>query len=130
MKAEVLEKFRNEGLDLANNDLEIAIQDMEDRAQRLRDLLEEEEIMAEQAQRLGRTVRGELDDTREYVCKQLDDVHKQLLQFQSLRDGILLQAARAVEQDGTVADHEAMPDELEGDLDVIHTVPLEQGCTK
>ena len=115
-----------DGLDFANNDLEIAIQDMEERAQRLRDLLEEEEIMAEQAQRLGRTVRDELEDARVYVCKYLDDVHKQLLQFQSLREGVFLRAARTVEQEVPAVDYETMLDELEGDLDVIHTVPLEQ----
>ena len=129
MKAEVLtkkEKNKDDGLSLVNNDLEIAIQDMEDRALRLRDLLEEEEIMAEQAQRLGRTVRDELNDTREYVCKYLDDVHKQMLQFQALRDGIFLKAARAVDNEGEVVDYEAMLEELKGDLDVIHTVPLDQ----
>ena len=53
--------------EVANNDLDIAIQDMEERAGRLRDLLEEEEIMAEQANRLGRAVRDELGNTRDYV---------------------------------------------------------------
>ena len=56
------------GLEVVNNALDIVIQDMEERAGRLRDLLEEEEIMAEQASRLGRVVRDELGDTRDYVC--------------------------------------------------------------
>ncbi|CAE7348330.1 unnamed protein product [Symbiodinium microadriaticum] len=99
--------------------------DME-RAYRLRDLLEEEEIMAEQSKRLGANVRSELEDTRDYVVKYLEEVLKQLMQFQDLRDGIFLKAARAPGQEVEHVDYETMLDELEGDLDIIHTVPLEQ----
>ena len=56
MKAEVRPRSKKESkkensgtLDYVNHDLDLAIQDMEERAARLRDLLEEEEIMAEQA---------------------------------------------------------------------------------
>ena len=99
---------------------------MEERAARLRDLLEEEEIMVEQAHRLGRNVRDELGDAREFVCRYLDDVHKQLMQFQQLREGVFLKAARSAEEGNNAIDYEKLLEELEGDLDVIHTVPLEQ----
>ena len=110
----------------ATRDLDIAIQDLEDRAARLRDLLEEEEIMVGQSRRLGEAVREELGDARDYVVKYLEEVHKQLVQFQGLRDGFFLRAARQVDNEGEMIDYEAMLDELEGDLDVVHTVPLDQ----
>ena len=62
---------RDGGLDHVNADLDVAIGDLEDRAARLRDLLEEEEIMVEQANRLGQVLRSELGDARDYVCKYL-----------------------------------------------------------
>ena len=65
-------------------------------------------------------------DTRDYVVQYLEEVHKQLMQFQALRSGTFLRAARQVEAEGDNMDYEAMLDELEGDLDVIHTVPLDQ----
>ena len=113
-------------MNVAVHDLEIAIQNLEDRAVRLRDLLEEEEIMAEQSKRLGDAAREELGDTRDYVVKYLEEVHRQLMQFQGLRDGIFLRAARQTTAEGDNVDYEAMPNELESDLDVIHTVPLDQ----
>ena len=82
--------------------------------------------MAEQSKRLGANVRSELEDTRDYVVKYLEEVLKQLMQFQDLRDGIFLKAARAPGQEVEHVDYETMLDELEGDLDIIHTVPLEQ----
>ena len=112
--------------EVANNDLDIAIQDMEERTGRLRDLLEEEEIMAEQANRLGRAVRDELGNTRDYVCKYLDEVHRQLMQLQRIREGIYLKAAKVNEGSDVAMDYERLLEELEGDLDVIHTVPLDQ----
>ncbi|CAE7595668.1 unnamed protein product [Symbiodinium sp. CCMP2456] len=115
-----------ERIDYVNADLDAAIQDLEDRAARLRDLLEEEEIMAEQAARLGQTVRDELGDARDYVCKYLDDVHKQLIQFQCLRERDILRSARTAEEGASDIDYEKLLDELEGDLDIVHTVPLAQ----
>ena len=129
VKPDVKEGLRKKGqgdLDYVNHDLDLAIQDMEERAARLRDLLEEEEIMVEQAHRLGRNFREELGDAREYVCCYLDGVHKQLVQLQQLREGIFLKAARSTEEELNAIDYEKLLDELEGDLDVIYTVPLEQ----
>eukprot|EP00439_Symbiodinium_sp_Y106_P060167 s729_g8.t2 len=129
VKPDVKEGLRKKGqgdLDYVSHDLDLAIQDMEERAARLRDLLEEEEIMVEQAHRLGRNFREELGDAREYVCRYLDGVHKQLMQLQQLREGIFLKAARSTEEELNAIDYEKLLDELEGDLDVIYTVPLEQ----
>ena len=123
---EMADKDVSSGLDLVTSDLDLAIQDMEDRAVRLRDLLEEEEIMAEQANRLGQAVREEMDDTRKYVCKYLDDVHHQLMQFQRLRERVFLRSARQPDEADQPIDYEELLNELEGDLDIVHTVPLDQ----
>ena len=103
-------------IEFANADLDVVIQDLEDRAVRLRDLLEEEEIMVEQTNRLGQAVRDELGDTRDYVCKYLDEVHKQLMQFQRLREGVFLRSARQTEGGEPLVDYEKLLDELQGDL--------------
>ncbi|CAE7488319.1 RE1, partial [Symbiodinium necroappetens] len=129
-KAEVKDKSSSsndlETMDVAKSDLDLVIQDLEERAVRLRELLEEEEIMAEQATRLGQGVREELADTRDYVCKYLDDVHRQLMQFQRLREGVFLRSARQVAEEDSAIDYEKLLEELEGDLDIVHTVPLDQ----
>ena len=117
---------RDGGLDHVNADLDVAIGDLEDRAARLRDLLEEEEIMVEQASRLGQALRSELGDARDYVCKYLDDVHRQLMQFQCLRERVFLRSVRKQGNEDHDIDYEKLLDELEGDLDIVHTVPLDQ----
>ena len=119
-KAEVKDKSSSsnalEPMDVAKSDLDLVIQDLEERAVRLRELLEEEEIMAEQAARLGQGVREEL----------ADDVHRQLMQFQRLREGVFLRSARQVTEEDSAIDYEKLLEELEGDLDIVHTVPLDQ----
>ncbi|CAE7884617.1 RE1 [Symbiodinium sp. KB8] len=120
------ERPRDGGLDHVNADLDVAIGDLEDRAARLRDLLEEEEIMVEQASRLGQALRSELGDTRDYVCKYLDDVHRQLMQFQCLRERAFLRSVKKQGNENHNIDYEKLLDELEGDLDIVHTVPLDQ----
>ena len=53
-------------LNLAH-DVELAMGDLEDRASRLRDLFEEEEILCEEYRRLGQTTRQNLTDARDQV---------------------------------------------------------------
>ena len=110
---------RDGGLDHVNADLDVAIGDLEDRAARLRDLLEEEEILVEQASRLGQALRSELGDARDYVCKYLDDVHRQLMQFQCLRERVFLRSVRKQGNEDHDIDYEKLLDELEGDLDIV-----------
>ncbi|OLP75490.1 Copia protein [Symbiodinium microadriaticum] len=107
-------------------DLDVAIQDMEQRAERLRLLLEEEEILAEQAGRMGQSIRDELGGARDQVCQFLDGVNHHLEQFKEMRDVRFLRAARVVEGEQAAVDYEQLLESLEGDLDVIHTVPLDQ----
>ena len=48
------------------------------------------------------------------------------MQFQRIRERIHLKAAKPSEGGDATVDYERLLEELEGDLDAIHTVPLEQ----
>ena len=56
------------GLLHTGHDLDLAIQDMEERAVRLRDLIEQEEIMSEEYRRLAEESRGHLLGARDQVA--------------------------------------------------------------
>ncbi|CAE7610958.1 Lgr4 [Symbiodinium sp. CCMP2592] len=110
------------------HDMELAIGDLEDRACRLRDLLEEEEILSEEYRRLGQATRENLKDTRDQVCEFLEQVHEELLGLERLQTVACLRAVRTMTDpavDDTV-DYEALLDSLEEDLKVVHTVPVNQ----
>ncbi|CAE7232960.1 TY2B-DR3 [Symbiodinium microadriaticum] len=117
-----------ESLSYLTKDVEVAIGDLEDRAVRLRDLLEEEEIICEEYRRLGQTTREALGDVRQQVSEFLDEVHDNLLGFERLRTLTCLKAAKVSSTSSSTAeiDYEEMLDALEGDLKIIHTVPVDQ----
>ncbi|CAE7274707.1 unnamed protein product, partial [Symbiodinium sp. CCMP2456] len=109
-------------------DVELAIGDLEDRAARLRDLLEEEEIMCEEYRRVGQITRENLVDARSQVCDFLDHVHEELVGFERLRTMMCLSAMK-VTPDASAddeVDYEALLESLEEDLKVVHTVPAAQ----
>ncbi|CAE7607413.1 GIP, partial [Symbiodinium sp. CCMP2592] len=110
------------------HDLELAIGDMEDRAARLRDLLEEEEILAEEYRRMGEETRENVADARDQVCEFLEYVHKELMGLERLKSMTCLKAARASQsaEDQGEIDYEALLDSLEEDLKIVHTVPTVQ----
>ncbi|CAE7397111.1 Wdr16, partial [Symbiodinium necroappetens] len=86
-------------------DLEVAIQDLEDRAARLRELA------------YGISLRDQ-------VSVFLDNVHEELVQAERVKSAICLSAVKA-SQDPTPEeeiDYESLLDSLEGDLQVVHTV--------
>ena len=107
---------------------------MEERAVRLRDLIEQEEIMSEEYRLLAEESRGHLLGARDQVAVFLDDVHASLTDMEQLRAMICLRAmtvsndANAISSAARVEeiDYEALLDSLEEDLKVIHTVPLTQ----
>ena len=114
-----------------NQDLELAIQDMEDRASRLRDLIEQEEIMSEEYRRMSEESREHLLGARDQVASFLDEVHTSLVELERLRTTACLKAMTASSPSSTTSqveevDYEAMLDALEEDLKVVHTVPLVQ----
>ena len=114
-----------------NQDLELAIQDMEDRASRLRDLIEQEEIMSEEYRRMSEESREHLLGARDQVASFLDEVRTSLAELERLRTTACLKAMTASSSSSTTSqveevDYEAMLDALEEDLKVVHTVPLVQ----
>ncbi|CAE7319561.1 RE1, partial [Symbiodinium sp. KB8] len=109
-------------------DVELAIGDLEDRAARLRDLLEEEEIMCEEYRRMGQVARDTLGDARAQVCEFLEGVHEELIGLERQRTTACLKAARATATttSSDQIDYEEMLSNMEGDLKIVHTVPIEQ----
>ena len=110
------------------HDVELAIGDLEDRASRLRDLLEEEEIMSEEYRRLGQTSREALSDVRDQVSEFLEQVHEELLGLERLKTMTCLRSMRTASESNQEddVDYEALIDNLEEDLKVVYTVPLPQ----
>ena len=108
--------------------MELAIGDLEDRASRLRDLLEEEEILCEEYRRMGQTTRENLTDARDQVSEFLEQVHEELLGLERLKTMACLNSMRAtpdpVVEDNV--DYEALLESLEEDLKVVYTVPVNQ----
>ena len=111
-------------------DLDVVLQDLEERAARLRDLLEEEEILSEEYRRVGDEARGHLRDARDQVSQYLEEVHTRFSHVESLRAMTFLRAMSTSSMDssasGQDSDYESLLDSLEDDLQVIHTVPLPQ----
>ena len=111
-----------------NEDLEMVLKDLDERATRLRDLLEEEEILAEEYRRCGDVTRETLNDTRNAVSKFLEETHEQIVEIERVRMLNCLRIASMAtgNQEMAEVDYEQLLADLEGDLDVIHNVPLEQ----
>ena len=106
-----------------NEDQEQLIEDLEARSARLRLLLEEEEALAEECQRAGRQVADEVDNVRALLDDMMHDVAKQKGEWLCNQRRLCLRAASVAQEE---QDFEKMIDELEGDLQVVHTVPLDQ----
>ena len=123
----------SEHLEHVRQDLDLVLQDLEDRASRLRSLLEEEEIISEEYRRVGEEARGHLSDTRDQVAQYLEDVHRRFSHVETLRTMTFLRAMRASgsslsgsDASSQEEDYEALLDSLEEDLQVVYTVPLRQ----
>ena len=111
-----------------NEDLDLVLKDLDERALRLRDLLEEEEVLAEEYQRMGQISRDALNDAREEVVKFLEETREQMVEIDRAKMlGCLRVASMATAgTESDDVDYENLLQELEGDLDVVHTVPLVQ----
>ncbi|CAE7797862.1 RE1, partial [Symbiodinium necroappetens] len=113
-------------------DMDIAIQDLEEKAERLRSLLEEEEILVEQYSRVESESRGHLEDTRSQISEFLDYIHEELVGLEKVRMAACLSSvtksssSRTSEHGSEDVDYEKLLDELEDDLRVVHTVPVAQ----
>ena len=120
------------GLPHVSQDMDIAIQDLEEKAERLRSLLEEEEILVEQYSRVESESRGHLEDTRSQISEFLDYIHEELIGLEKVRTAACLNtvtkcsSSRTSESGSEDVDYEKLLDELEDDLRVVHTVPVAQ----
>ena len=115
-----------------SQDMDIAIQDLEEKAERLRNLLEEEEILMEQYSRIGSESREHLESTRNQVSEFLDYIYEELIGLEKVRTAACLSSmtkgssSRNGEAGSEDVDYERLLDELEEDLRVVHTVPITQ----
>ena len=121
-------QIREDSLTHLTHDVELAIGDLEDRASRLRDLLEEEEIMSEEYRRMGQVSREALSDVRDQVSEFLEQVHEELLGLERVRTMACLKSMRTATEPAQEddVDYEALIENLEEDLKVVYTVPLPQ----
>ena len=125
-----------EPLEHVRQDLDLVLRDLEDRVSRLRTLLEEEEILQEEYRRLGEETRGHLQDARGQVSQYLEEVHSHLAHVESLRTMLCLRSLEVSSSspssigggsmDFGEVDYESLLEALEEDLQVVHTVPLQQ----
>eukprot|EP00439_Symbiodinium_sp_Y106_P022158 s6090_g2.t1 len=99
------------------------LEDLEERSARLRLLLEEEDALLEECRRAGRLVGDEVENVRGI----LEDMMEEIATIRKTSHGTQQQhclRAAAVAQDQI--DYERMLEEMKGDLEVVHTVPLDQ----
>ena len=99
------------------------IDEMMDRSSLLQDLLEEED---ERLKDLHDVQQEGLDGARQVhgeIMQMLETVEKGLSREQRVRDECFL---KAVSVNDDIQDYEKLLAELEGDLQVTHTVPLQQ----
>ena len=85
-------------------DLDVVLQDLEERAARLRDLLEEEEMLSEEYRRVGDEARGHLRDardSRDQASQYLEEVRARFSHVESLRAMTFLRAMSASSMDSS-----------------------------
>ena len=126
----------SEPLEHVRQDLDLVLRDLEDRVPRLRTLLEEEEILQEEYRRVGGETREHLQDACGQVSQYLEEVHSHLAHVESLRTMLCLRSLEASSSplsssggsdlDSGEVDYEVLLSSLEEDLQVVHTVPLQQ----
>lgn len=98
------------------------IEDLQERAYALRILLEEEQALGEDLKEASAMVRTEADIVSQTVEEMIKSVEGKLKLGDAQGKHLCAMAAEAVEE----PDYEAMIDTMEGDLQVVHTVPLNQ----
>ncbi|CAE6949120.1 GIP [Symbiodinium sp. CCMP2592] len=104
-------------------DQEQLIEDLEERSARLRLLLEEEEALAEECRRAGQQTVDEVENVRAIIEEMISDL---AVFRRKLHDDQKQRCLRAAAVAQEVVDYERLLGELKGDLEVVHTVPLDQ----
>ena len=96
------------------------MEDLEDQGERLRALREEEATLLEECRRAGRDVLEEVGQLRDIVDGMLEEIAVKLRASTRSTTTKCLRAAMVAGE----PDYEKLIAELEGDLQVVHTVPL------
>ncbi|CAE7406162.1 GIP [Symbiodinium sp. CCMP2592] len=119
-KGEV-EKVEKAALEL-NEAHQQLFEDLQERAYALRILLEEEQALGEDLKDASAAVKTEVDTITQAVENMIKNVDEKLQQGDADRVRLCALATQVQEE----PDYEAMIDAMEGDLQVVHTVPLNQ----
>ncbi|CAE6961298.1 RE1, partial [Symbiodinium sp. CCMP2456] len=98
------------------------LEDLQERAERLRFMIEEEEILAEECRRAGQQTSEEVENVRAYLDDMMDEANRLRTVNHAKATDACLKAMITHEE----PDYEKLLQNLEGDLEVVHTVPLDQ----
>ena len=98
------------------------LEDLQDRSRSLRLLLEEEQALAEDLRQTSSLIEREATKTQSFIDTMLQNATKLL----SEQDRAVLKLCLKAASDYDEPDYEALLESLEGDLQVVHTVPLAQ----
>ncbi|CAE7249757.1 RE1, partial [Symbiodinium natans] len=123
---EVDEKL-GEALERIGDEQELLLDDLEERQGRLRELLEQEEVLAEECQRAGKQISEEIQHVQQMIYEMMESVGRNEAKDTANTLAKCLQARRlCMMQTTNEQDYEALVANLQEDLKVVHTVPLEQ----
>ena len=98
------------------------LEDLQERSQSLRLLLEEEQVLAEDLRQAGKLVEEETERVQLSVTQMLSQASQRL----SAQDKAMLKVCLKAASEAYEPDYEQLLESLEGDLQVVHTVPLSQ----
>ena len=98
------------------------LEDLHDRSNRLRLLLEEEQALLKECRRAGTQVTDEIENVTAAIEDMIQDVVECQQRCEGDVIGRFLKAAQLQEE----PDYEQMLEQMTGDLEVVHTVPLDQ----
>ena len=98
------------------------LEDLQERGQTLRLLLEEERLLAEDLQQAGDLVAEEAEKVQEFV----EQLYKRASLRISASDRAVLKVCLKAAAEPSDPDYEQLLELLESDLQVVHTVPLSQ----
>ena len=98
------------------------LEDLQERSKSLRLLLEEEQILAEDLRQARNLVEDEANKVQDCISQMYQRATERLSECDKAVLKVCLKAA----SESTEPDYEQLLEELEGDLQVVHTVPLSQ----
>ena len=98
------------------------LEDLQDRSQSLRLLLEEERLLAEDLRQAGTLVEEEAERVQDCITQMCERAAQRL----STCDRAVLKVCLKAAAEPNEPDYERLLELLEGDLQVVHTVPLQQ----